>query len=112
LNNPVYHICKNLKCDECLNTVDCGFCGDGRCLPGNLEGALCPGDCLNNWFFHVTELCPREIKSGRLTNVAPESTHLINPELTEAKLKVTTSNADVVKLATNVILGKTTETAT
>lgn len=99
LNTPVYRLCANLKCDECLNTVDCGWCGDGRCLPGALEGGHCPGDCLNNWFFHDATKCPRDINAGKFTNVAPEATHLINPELTEAKLKVTTSDAPEVAMS-------------
>jgi len=69
----------------------CGWCGaSARCMPGTPDGEDCPGDCLNHWFFNDRESCPREILAGTFSNVAPDATSLISPEIAEEKLKVVT----------------------
>jgi hypothetical protein len=76
-------------------------------MAGNPGDALCPGDCLNHWFFHDQTNCPRLINSGSFSNVAPESTKLIVPELAVPKLKVATSEIDEAKLTVQVVTGTT-----
>ena len=36
---------------------------------------------LNSWHFNDPKLCTGKVKTGRLSNVHPEATTLINPEL-------------------------------
>ena len=90
-----------------------GWCGESaRCMPGNTGDALCPGDCLNHWFFHDKTACPREINAGSLSNVAPDATKLINPELAAPKVRTVTVEQNEAKLAVNVVVGTQTTTTT
>lgn len=59
-------------------------------MPGNPDGAECPHDCLNNWMFEDASYCSGDIKSGRMTNIAPDATHLIPVEYADPKLKTVT----------------------
>jgi len=45
---------------------------------------------LTNWVFEDKAFCSGAIKAGKLNNIAPEATTLVNPELTGPKVKTVT----------------------
>lgn len=56
VDNEHEQFCSKIKeCDICTMSYKCGWCeSTHQCVSGNVAGAYCPDDCLQNWMFHTT----------------------------------------------------------
>ncbi len=56
VDNDHEAFCAKIKeCDICTMSYKCGWCEQSaQCVSGNVAGAYCPEDCLQNWSFHTT----------------------------------------------------------
>jgi len=90
---PYFMICNHIKtCDLCTVNPHCGWCRTSQtCKPGTHHYSKCSRGCPSqDWIFN--KQCVHSVKSGKMTNVAPESRTVINPEVTGPKIHLHTSN--------------------
>lgn len=109
-----YKLCAALSndCDICSATPICGWCESAekgkQCVPGSVQGIECPGDCLANWKFNKDQ-CTGKVKSGSLTNVAPEATKLVDAVWANPKIQINTKETIFDDTKEDVLVGKKTE---
>ncbi len=66
---------------------------------------------LNGWSFNDPKVCGITVVSGRMTNIHPEATELINPEMASPKVFFifqylkTHETVESIKKETNVVVG-------
>lgn len=111
---PNYQACLALNdCDLCSAAKHCGWCEiTNRCLPVNpapntpegMKSELCPNSCINGWIFDQNS-CRGTVKGGYMSNIAPEFTGVIDPEMAAAKLNVKTTLHTQAVVKTPVLLG-------
>merc|ERR1712096_414292 len=82
---PYYQLCHGLgECDICMSSPHCGWCTAKKvCRPKSLMTPACSNDCVSNWIV-LKWMCPivnNSVKSGKMTNVAPEAKTLKSPHL-------------------------------
>ncbi len=107
---PFYQLCFKLdSCDMCSATEHCGWCFQtGECLPGNLKDSMCGKQCESSWVFE-NQKCTGVVKAGKLGNFSPDTSDLVNAELTPPKAKIHTVISSPTVVKTPVLLGHETE---
>lgn len=101
-----YELCLRITdCDFCAANIHCGWCeSTGRCFPGDKEYAVCPTSCINGWVYD-SQSCDGKIFAGMFSNVAPEATGFITPEMSKPKQYVRTLLHHQAVVSTPVVLG-------
>jgi len=101
-----FQICFGIRdCDLCNAASGCGWCGStNSCLPGDINGAVCPNACFHTWIFTAEE-CTNKVRSGHLSNIAPEATGLVTANWAKPIAEVHTALHTKSIVKTPVLLG-------
>lgn len=101
-----FQICFGITdCDLCNSSPHCGWCNSrNACLPGDLNGVTCPNACFHGWIFAIEE-CTNKVKSGKLSNVAPDAIELIDAKYAEPIAEIKTKLITPTVVKTPVLLG-------
>eukprot|EP00357_Protocruzia_adherens_P022667 CAMPEP_0114999858 /NCGR_PEP_ID=MMETSP0216-20121206/16401_1 /TAXON_ID=223996 /ORGANISM="Protocruzia adherens, Strain Boccale" /LENGTH=382 /DNA_ID=CAMNT_0002364823 /DNA_START=29 /DNA_END=1177 /DNA_ORIENTATION=+ len=102
-NTPHYPLCTSLtSCDLCAAKKECGWCETTqKCAPAT---DVCQKTCPTQWFYSPRS-CGKELITGSFTNVAPESTKLIDAEIADPKAKVSRDTREEALLKTDKQVG-------
>lgn len=101
-----FRICFGITdCDLCNSSPVCGWCNSrNACLPGDLNGATCPNACFHGWIFSIDE-CTNKVKSGKLSNIAPDAIELTEAKYAEPIGEIKTKIISPTVVKTPVLLG-------
>jgi hypothetical protein len=92
-DNSILKMCEAItECSLCGAVKECGWCEtNGKCLPGTIAGCECSKACPKNWFYNRKD-CPNKVTSRNyITNVAPDATKVVEPEISKPKINITTT---------------------